>query len=220
MYGDVHYDQHECIWAVQDNRIFSVIVALFGYHIPSLLMLFCYTKVVYTMWQLSRKLARHSKESLHCSRVNTADLSDTPTPDSYQHEAMPSKVVSMTPDPSSDSGAVSSISQTVDNVKADARRPYAKRKGISRREKKIFLSLTYIVLAYLICWSPFHLIFDVLYFNRNAVTCHWYTFASLMCYLNSAINPILYASANRDFRNTFRRIVSCGLVSRSRGYTV
>ena len=75
------------------------------------------------------------------------------------------------------------------------------------KEKKIFISLSYIIIAYLLCWSPFHIVFDILYFDENAVSFEWYSFATLCCYLNSTLNPFLYACASKDFRTAFKNIL-------------
>ncbi len=75
------------------------------------------------------------------------------------------------------------------------------------KERKIFLSLSYIIIAYLICWSPFHFCFDALYFDENSVSYDWYSFATLCCYFNSTLNPLLYACASKDFRTAFRDIL-------------
>ena len=61
------------------------------------------------------------------------------------------------------------------------------------KERRIFTSLSYIIVTYLLCWSPFHIIFDILYVDENGVSYDWYSFASLRCYMNSTLNPLLYA---------------------------
>ena len=92
----------------------------------------------------------------------------------------------------------------------ESRRSRKRRRGgvISRRERKIFASLSVVVIAYLVCWLPWHVVFDLVYFHYKLG--EWYTFAALLTYVNSALNPILYAFANPDFRAAFKRILTCG----------
>lgn len=79
----------------------------------------------------------------------------------------------------------------------------------SKQEWRIFVSLSYIIMTYLACWSPFHIIFDIIYYDENAVTMEWYTFASWCCYINSAVNPILYAAGSKDFRLAMKKVFCC-----------
>ncbi len=90
---------------------------------------------------------------------------------------------------------------TLTNVK-----PLISKATTAEKNKRIFICLSYIIIAYIICWSPFHIVFDVLFFNKNAVTFECYTFASWCCYFNSTLNPFLYAAANKEFRLAFRKV--------------
>ena len=76
-------------------------------------------------------------------------------------------------------------------------------------EWSIFLSLSYVILTYLVLWSPFHVVFDILLIDENAVSFNWYTLASLSCYTNSAINPFLYAAGSKEFRAAFKKVLCC-----------
>ena len=86
------------------------------------------------------------------------------------------------------------------------------RRAITRKEKRIFRSLTAILITYLICWSPFHLMLDIQiiggeYMSREFYSYHGY--AVWLCYANSAINPVIYAFVNKDFRIAFKNVLMC-----------
>ena len=77
------------------------------------------------------------------------------------------------------------------------------------KQRRVFLSLTYIMFAYLICWTPFHIVFDLLYIDASLVSVDVYTWACLMCYWNSMVNPLIYAFTAKDFRRAFKMVLKC-----------
>ncbi|KAK7102785.1 hypothetical protein V1264_020964 [Littorina saxatilis] len=72
------------------------------------------------------------------------------------------------------------------------------------KEMKAFVTLSYIVISYLVCWVPFHVVFDVSAVRPDLVPDIVFTVTFWMTYLNSTINPILYNFSSKDFRNAFR----------------
>ena len=87
--------------------------------------------------------------------------------------------------------------------------PIPKAKGSSMdKEKRIFISLTYILACYLICWTPFHVVFDILYIDESLVSTQAYAVGCIFCYLNSTVNPFLYAYSNKDFREAFKLVLT------------
>lgn len=177
-----------CIWSVDNNREFVIFVALAGYHGPSLIMIFCYIKVFLVMYKSA---------SLFKPKVTPASEATTIT----VAEA------SRSSDNTQDGRSAAQKEKKVAKPEPKASKP--KTDQSQSKERKIFISLSYIIIAYLICWSPFHIVFDVLFFNPNAVSFTWYSFASLCCYINSCLNPILYAASNNDFRQAFKNILLC-----------
>ncbi|XP_005111180.1 alpha-2A adrenergic receptor-like [Aplysia californica] len=76
-----------------------------------------------------------------------------------------------------------------------------------RREVRVFVTLTYIIVGYLICWVPFHIVFDVTAYDEKLVPEAVYDVTFWMTYVNSTINPFLYNFSSPEFRNAFRRMV-------------
>ncbi|ELT97490.1 hypothetical protein CAPTEDRAFT_103831 [Capitella teleta] len=82
------------------------------------------------------------------------------------------------------------------------------------KERRMFVSLSYILIAYLVTWSPFHITFDVAYFKPDSVPFKWYSVAYSLAYANSMLNPILYATSSHDFRTAFKRILTCKILKK------
>lgn len=169
-----------CIWAVDNNREFAIFVAFAGYHGPSFIMIFCYIKVFMVMKRSATAFRKKVAPSFQATETT--------------------QVATISCEKDGDLDGVP--------AKANPQAAAPKKHDSMAKERKIFISLSYIIIAYLVCWSPFHIVFDVLFFDPNAVSFEWYTFASWMCYINSMLNPILYAASSDVFRGAFKAILT------------
>jgi 7 transmembrane receptor (rhodopsin family) len=70
----------------------------------------------------------------------------------------------------------------------------------STSQKKAFITLSYIVAVYVICWVPFHFVFDVSLARPEVVPEDAYTATFWLAYINSGLNPFMYAFSSADFR--------------------
>ena len=77
------------------------------------------------------------------------------------------------------------------------------------RDKKIFITLTYVISSYLICWFPFYVTFDTYAWKPELVPSGLYSFFFWMTYVNSTLNPFIYAYTSKDFRSAFARVIHC-----------
>jgi muscarinic acetylcholine receptor len=88
----------------------------------------------------------------------------------------------------------------------------AKRKKMhDNRARKALRTITFILAAFIFCFAPWHV---VSVYNSFCVTCfdyplyhHFFYSCYFLCYLNSPINPFMYALANQQFKKTFTRIL-------------
>ncbi|RWS30173.1 Somatostatin receptor type 1-like protein [Leptotrombidium deliense] len=86
-------------------------------------------------------------------------------------------------------------------------------KGRSRRRRVTFLVLT-LITVYFICWIPYwigHIIFA--FFEEDKMTKPIVIFTLISAWLsfaNSAINPALYAFTNKNFNDSFMKLITCG----------
>ncbi|WAR16031.1 SER2-like protein [Mya arenaria] len=75
------------------------------------------------------------------------------------------------------------------------------------KDKRVFKTLTYIVIGYVILWLPFHVVFDISIVYPGLVpeaiieTVFW------MTYLNSTLNPFLYNFSCPVFKEAFYSIL-------------
>lgn len=78
------------------------------------------------------------------------------------------------------------------------------------RARKALRVITIILGAFVLCWTPWHILSMIIGFcpdDGNCVEPILYDISYWLCYLNSPINPLCYAFANQQFKKTFIRII-------------
>ena len=76
------------------------------------------------------------------------------------------------------------------------------------RAKKALRTISFILGAFVTCWTPYHIIAIVASFCPSCINVHLYMVSYFLCYLNSPVNPFCYAAANLQFKNAFKRIMT------------
>ena len=79
----------------------------------------------------------------------------------------------------------------------------------TNRERRMFVTLTYVLASYLICWFPFYVTWDFFAWHSSLVPGWLYTFFFWMTYINSTLNPLVYGCTNKDFRIAFKKLIQC-----------
>ena len=88
----------------------------------------------------------------------------------------------------------------------------ARRKGAFlyhlKRDMKLAMMIGIVILLFLLCWSPFFVLNMMFEYCKSCIIP--FTAVSIVKYLhysNSLVNPIVYAFANPDYRNSFKTIL-------------
>ena len=92
-----------------------------------------------------------------------------------------------------------------------SRREKTAKSKSENRARKALRTITIILGAYVLCWTPYHILVLIMGFCNDAglkcVPDELYNISYWICYLNSPINPFCYALANAQFKKTFTRIL-------------
>lgn len=77
------------------------------------------------------------------------------------------------------------------------------------RARKAFRTISFILGAFVACWTPYHILALVEGFcvEPPCTNEHLFMFSYFLCYANSPMNPFCYALANQQFKKTFTRIL-------------
>ncbi|XP_022802227.1 octopamine receptor 1-like [Stylophora pistillata] len=84
------------------------------------------------------------------------------------------------------------------------------------KEMKAAKMVALVLGAFIFSWAPLFVIMIVDIAMKNAVNSYIYAGGVIFATLNSALNPVIYASMNSEFRDTFKALIQCQNVNAHR----
>ena len=82
----------------------------------------------------------------------------------------------------------------------------------NKRKQNVTRMCIMVIVLFAICWGPIHIILNLKnlkLIDVNTLTISFQITAQVLAYMNSCVNPILYAFLSENFRTAFRKIIYC-----------
>ena len=113
-----------------------------------------------------------------------------------------------------DQKSTPSLASTALAVTTAVSKKKTKKSTEKKQERKAAKTLSAILLAFILTWLPYSvlvLIKPILprELEENVILNTIWEWSYYLCYINSTINPMLYALCNASFRRTYIRILTC-----------
>ncbi|XP_072037266.1 histamine H4 receptor-like [Amphiura filiformis] len=79
-----------------------------------------------------------------------------------------------------------------------------------RKDRKAAITLTLLVVTYILCWAPYNVVIILETLSEDIVSKPVASFTEYLLWMNSGINPFLYVATNTQFRNQLKTMFSYG----------
>ncbi|XP_074474951.1 5-hydroxytryptamine receptor 4 isoform X2 [Sebastes fasciatus] len=176
-----------CVFLV--NRPYALICSTVAFYVPLALMVLAYQRIYVTAMTHVRQI-----ETLQ--RAGSAPVTGT------------APVIAVRSSTSSDPSEHYRLRTTMGSSSSSEHAPIANSR--MRVETKAAKTLAIIMGCFCLCWAPFFITNVVDPFIHYSVPWQLWTAWLWLGYINSGLNPFLYAFLNRAFRRAFLVILCCG----------
>ncbi|XP_076458612.1 QRFP-like peptide receptor [Babylonia areolata] len=86
----------------------------------------------------------------------------------------------------------------------------------AQTKRRVVRMLVMVVVVFVICWTPIHVIETITLFQPEHAATEETAYAALFIgYTNSALNPVMYAGFNENFRRGFQQMFRCRFLANS-----
>ncbi|XP_073971484.1 octopamine receptor beta-2R-like isoform X2 [Rhodnius prolixus] len=202
---------HICIFVV--NKYYAIISSCVSFWIPGVVMVTMYFRIYKEAVRQRKALSRTSSNiilnSIHQHRRGHPHYAPRLLPPSNEGELSPT-TLSSGPD-SRNSSAASAVMLPPKNIQLNSNGTTMRTATSWRSEHKAARTLGIIMGVFMICWLPFFLWYVITTLCGQVCYCPDVVVAVLFWigYFNSALNPLIYAYFNRDFREAFKNTLQC-----------
>ncbi|XP_054263141.1 octopamine receptor beta-3R-like [Macrosteles quadrilineatus] len=199
-----------CIFVVNDY--YAIISSSVSFWIPGIVMITMYYRIYKEAVRQRKALSRTSSNII----LNSIHQHRTQHPH-YRHTLHPSDGDVMSTATTSTAGSRNSSAGSntygaMIKAELNANGTVVKQSSSSwRTEHKAARTLGIIMGAFMLCWLPFFLWYVITTLCGDACYCPDIVVTVLFWigYFNSALNPLIYAYFNRDFREAFKDTIEC-----------
>ncbi|KAG7271806.1 LOW QUALITY PROTEIN: hypothetical protein CRUP_018302, partial [Coryphaenoides rupestris] len=182
-------ERHRCVFLV--NRPYALVCSAVAFYVPLALMVLVYQRIYVTAMGHARQI-----EMLQRAGSAPSMAAHTPGP---THSTAPA--------PSSSSSVAAASPTSPPSTPTDK---FPSSSSRMRVETKAAKTLAIIMGCFCLCWAPFFITNVVDPFIQYSVPWQLWTAWLWLGYINSGLNPFLYAFLNRAFRRAFMVILCCG----------
>ncbi|XP_024085109.1 octopamine receptor beta-3R-like isoform X3 [Cimex lectularius] len=200
-----------CIFVV--NKYYAIISSSVSFWIPGVVMVTMYFRIYKEAVRQRKALSRTSSNiilnSIHQHRRGHPHYTPRLLPPAADGDLSPA-TLSSDPD-SRNSSAASNTPLPVKKSQINSNGTTVRTATSWRTEHKAARTLGIIMGVFMICWLPFFLWYVITTLCGDACYCPDMVVTVLFWigYFNSALNPLIYAYFNRDFREAFKNTLQC-----------
>jgi len=216
-----------CRFVPAENLHFVIVLSFLGHHIPCIVIVVCYIIVFIEIRKLfkSRPGARTAAAAIAQARAKakrTTSIIETAYDDKTYHDKSAATALSDNNKEMDQQKEQKNCDQRQNpqQPQQQQQQQQQKRQAVGtlvssdaqardQRERKSFVTLSYMVIGYVVCWVPFHFVYDVSFIRPELVSEDLYTATFWLTYVNSLINPFLYAFSSADLRSAVVKILKC-----------